>query len=335
MSEIIAQVFRGDLVESLHRGDIAVVDGQGRIVAAVGDPEKVTYMRSSAKPIQALPVVETGAADAFGLTEEELAVICASHSAEQEHIQVVRGILEKIGLDESFLACGVHAPLDEVSARLLILEGKDPGPIHNNCSGKHAGMLAMAVHLGFSLQDYFLPDHPLQQLILTTMSEMTGLARDEIRIGVDGCGVPVFGLPLRRMAWAYARMISPGLEARRAEAARRIVTAMTRHPVLVAGHGRFNAELLLKTRGRVWGKSGAEGVFCLGLPGPGLGVAVKVEDGSSRAIPPVVLEVLQQLGVLTAEEERELAAFRRPDNTNHRGQVVGRIQPVFQLTRSF
>lgn len=331
MSEILAEVLRGELVESLHRGDVAVVDAQGRVVACVGDPEKVTFMRSSAKPIQALPVVETGAAGAFGLTGKELAVICASHAAEQEHIETVQGILRKIGLDETYLACGVHPPLDETSARLLLLEGKDPGPVHNNCSGKHSGMLAMAAYLKLPLQDYYRPDHPLQQLILRTMAEMTGLRPENIHVGIDGCGVPVFGMPLRNMAFAYARMISPGLEPGRARAAQEIVSAMTRYPIMVAGLGRFNSELMTRTNGRVWGKTGAEGLFCLGLPEKGLGVAVKVEDGSSRGIPPTVVEVLHQLGALNREEEGNLASFHQPANTNRRGQVVGVIRPAFQL----
>lgn len=334
MSETLVHVTRGDLVESLHHGDIAVVNEAGELLYSVGDPERVSYIRSAAKPAQALPIVESGAADHYRLSDRELAVMCASHNAEAIHTETVLGILRKIGLSEAALQCGVHAPYDAEANEQLILAGRKPSPVHSNCSGKHSGMLTLAQHMGWPVEGYFRPDHPVQKAAKAAVAAMAGYPEDKIVIGTDGCGVPVFGMPVRNMAVIFAQLAKPVRQpAVRQEACRRIVRAMTGEPQMVAGRNRFNTDLLRAARGKIVAKSGAEGVFCVGVVGEGIGIAVKVDDGSSRAHPVVVTSILKQLGYLDADAERELAKYLQPEVRNHRNEVVGRIVPAFTLRR--
>ncbi|MCL6581237.1 MAG: asparaginase [Firmicutes bacterium] len=334
MSEILVEVRRGDYVECVHRGSVAVVDLDGRLVASVGDPDCVTFMRSAAKPIQALAVVESGAYEEFGLTERELAVMCASHSSEPCHVEVVLGILRKLGLDESYLQCGTHLPTHGPSAKALLREGREPTAVHSNCSGKHAGMLALARRMGWSLDDYWTEDHPVQRLCLENVAAVTGYPARAIGVAKDGCGVAVFALPLRHMALGFARLACPGdprtgFGPERARAAALVVRAMRAHPEMVAGTGRLCTALLRATP--VLAKGGAEGVYCFGVPGRGLGCALKIDDGGSRAVGPAVVRVLEELGVVGPDLPGELEPFRRPRNTNHRDEVIGSIEPVFRL----
>jgi len=334
MSETLVHVTRGDLVESLHHGDIAVVNELGELLYSVGNPERVSYIRSAAKPAQALPIVESGAADHYRLSDRELAVICASHNAETIHTETVLGILRKIGLSETALQCGVHAPYDAETHEQLILAGRKPSPVHSNCSGKHSGMLTLAQHMGWPVEGYFRPEHPVQQAAKAAVAAMADYPEDKIVIGTDGCGVPVFGLPVRNMAVIFAQLAKPVRQPEiRQEACRRIVRAMTGEPQMVAGRNRFNTDLLRAARGKIVAKSGAEGVFCVGIVGAGIGIAVKVDDGSSRPHPVVVTTILKQLGYLDADAERELAKYLQPEVRNHRGEVVGRIAPAFTLRR--
>ncbi|MHB0885300.1 MAG: asparaginase [Bacillota bacterium] len=334
MSTVIANVTRGPIVECIHRGDIAVVDPEGRLVAHAGDPDKVTYMRSSAKPIQALNVVLTGAADHFGLDDQELAITCASHDAEDQHVNTVRSVLTKLGLDESALLCGVHAPVNAAAARALVVAGKKPGPVHNNCSGKHSGMLAVARQLGAPLDNYLALDHPVQQMNLAVVAEFAGVDPTSVIVGVDGCGVPVFGLPMRAMARAFARLAAPEvLRPELAAAARRVVVAMQKNPTLIEGTGRFTSRLIEVGAGRLVAKSGAEGVFCAGSLQKKLGLAVKGEDGSLRPLPPVVLKALSELGAVGPDDLAALAKFTRPVVKNNRGDRVGEVIAVAELRR--
>lgn len=331
MSEVLAHVTRGELIESMHRGSIAVVHPDRSLVASSGDPALLTYWRSAAKPIQALTVITTGAADHFRFTDRELAVMCASHAAERFHRETVQSILDKIGLSERDLQCGTHMPLDEGAARELIVSGGQPTPLYSNCSGKHAAMLAVAVHMGFQPQGYYLADHPVQKLMIATVSDFCDVPVRDLQLGVDGCGVPVFGLPLRAMALAYARLADPSeIKAEYAEAVERIVRAMQAYPEMVSGTGRFTTELMRAGAGEVIAKSGAEGVFSFGLRSSGLGITVKVEDGGSRAIPRLVLEILRQLGYDLSGHPL-LLPFERGEVRNNRGELVGRILPVFTL----
>lgn len=334
VSEIMVEVTRGPVVESIHRGDIAVVNPEGELLYYLGDPNKVTYMRSSAKPIQALAVVESGAAEHFGFTAAELAVTCASHNAEQVHVNTVLSILGKIGLEESALKCGTHLPIHLESRRELIRLGRESTAVHSNCSGKHAGMLAVCVHNGWPIEEYFRPEHPVQQLSLHNMAELSDFPVDEIFIGVDGCGVVVWGVPIRSMALAFARLADPSrLPPRRQAAVRRIVEAVQQHPEMIAGTGRFCSVLVETMRPRIVGKSGAEGVYCLGQLEGRIGMALKVEDGNSRAAYPSTVAVLDQLKLIREAELETLEAYYHPQNLNVRGAVIGEIRPVFRLKK--
>jgi len=335
MAEAMVEITRGPLVESIHRGDMAVVNPSGELLYYLGDPNKVTYMRSSAKPIQALAVIESGAADCFGFSDRELAVMCASHSAEKIHVDTVLSILDKIGLDETALGCGSHLPIHEESRNTLIRGGSDPTQVHSNCSGKHSGMLAVCVQNGWPLDDYYQPDHPLQRLLLENMEGMSDVPVRDIAIGVDGCGVAVWGVPIRAMALSFARLVDPsGLPPIRQRAVRRIVAAIKKHPEMIAGTDRFCTALVRATRPDVVAKSGAEGVYCLGHNAGRVGLALKVEDGNGRATAPAAVEALNQLGLLKPAEAEKLQAYHYPENTNVRGEVVGEVRPAFELKKA-
>lgn len=294
----LAAARRGALVESIHRGRIAVCHASGGILDAVGDPEGYVYLRSSAKPFQALPLLLSGAADALRLSDEELAVVCASHNAEPRHLSAVRSILRKVGLSEGDLQSGTHPPLYAPAAARLARSGDEPRPIHGNCSGKHAGMLALCVHEGWDTVSYRKPDHPVQQKILGALAEICVVGRDEILVAGDNCGVPTFALPLKNVAIGFARLASgEGLEGELGVAARRIREAMRSNPFMVAGTDRLDTELMQATNLLL--KSGAEAVFAGGSP-EGWGIAIKVSDGSGRAVRPAALAALSNQGVRTA-----------------------------------
>jgi len=338
----LVEVRRGPIVESRHRGHVAAVDGDGRLVATLGDPEMVTYLRSSAKPHQAVPLVAGGAADRFGFDDREIAVACGSHSGQAVHAETVAGMLRKIGLGAEALKCGVHVPFDAETARALRESGRKPDILQNNCSGKHTGMLALALHLGAPPETYDQPDSPVQRAILAAVSQFSGVPEGGIVLGVDGCGVPVFGLSVRAMALMYSRLVSPpvSLDAATREAARRVVAAMGRHPEMVGGTvERFDTEVMRATGGRVVSKVGAEGVYTAGvLPceewPKGLGLAFKVEDGEDRrARPTVAIESLRQLGVLNDDALAALKPYASFPVKNHRGDFVGEILPSFDLRR--
>ena len=330
----IAEVTRGNLVESIHRGAVAVVNTKGKLLASAGDPGYLTYFRSAAKPIQAIPVVESGASRHFGLNLQEIALMTGSHSGEAQHTETARSILRKIGLGVEYLQCGAHDPLYKPSRDALLAQGLKPSSLHNTCSGKHAGMLTLARYRELSLEDYFRPEHPIQQEMLKTVAEMAGLVTEQIPAGIDGCGVPVFGLPLEKMASAYARISAPGdndLTVARKEACLLIKEAMTTHPFMVGGTDRFDTDLLKTCQGKLIAKFGAEGVYCVGVPEKGWGIAVKVEDGNLRALPSITLAVLEQLGLLTVEEKEKLSGYGQRRLTNHRGDLIGEIRAVVSL----
>ena len=318
------------------------MDGEGRLVASLGEPETVTYLRSSAKPFQAVPLIKTGAADRFGLTDAELAIACGSHSGEDLHEGVVAGMLAKIGLGESFLKCGVHDPFDRATAERLRREGQSPGVLRNNCSGKHTGMLVLSRHLGAPPESYDDPAGPVQQAILRAVSQFSGVPAEGVALGTDGCGAPVFGVPVRAMALMYARLVAPpaDFDEETRGACRRLVSAMTRHPELVGGTvERFDTEVMRAAAGLVVSKIGAEGVYTAGvLPcaawPKGLGLAFKIEDGEDRrARSTIAIESLTQLGVLDEDAQKSLSPYASFPVLNHRGEIVGKIQPSFRLER--
>jgi len=328
----LAEVTRSGLTECVHYGHVVVADPDGRILHAVGDPHVRTYMRSAAKPIQAMAVVRSGAADAFALTDPELAVICSSHYGEPFHVRAVQGILSKIGLSFADLRCGRATSLNPAYALRLARQGINPAPQFNDCSGKHAGMLAACVHNGYSLDDYLDPGHPLQRENRRNMAAVGGLPEEEIGLGVDGCSAPVFALPLAAMARAYARLAVPAtLPPELGATVPRIWRAMTAHPEMIAGTGGFCTELMRHTAGKLLGKLGAEGIYCIAVRPQGVAIALKIADGHSRAIPPVALRALEELAVLKPPERAGLAHFVAPQNVNDVGRVVGEIRPSFRL----
>jgi L-asparaginase II len=323
------EVWRGGIVESRHEVSVAVADGAGRIRARAGDAELVVFARSAIKPIQALPLVEEGIADRYGLGEEELALVCASHNGEPAHVAVARSILSRIGVAEESLGCGADRPFGEAADRALMEAGEQPGRIHNNCSGKHAGMMALALGNGWPIAGYIRQDHPVQQRMLGLVAEWSGLPAEEIGTAVDGCCVVTFALPLSALARAFGRFA--GSARRPGTAAARIVRAMTRHPDMVAGEGRLDTDIVRVTGGRVLAKVGAEGVFAAIVPGAELGVVLKVEDGSKRAAAPALVGVLRALGVLTDEEVAALARHAAPNVMNTRGEQVGAVRAIVEL----
>jgi L-asparaginase II len=336
----LVEVWRGRVVESRHRGHVAAVEPQGRLVSYAGEPETITYLRSSAKPFQAVPLLTSGAADRFRLDEAELAVACGSHSGEDAHALTVARMLEKIGLDESFLKCGAHEPYDAATAGALRARGERPGVLRNNCSGKHTGMLALAVHLGARPEEYDHADSPVQRAILRAVAQFSGLNEENIAVGTDGCGVPVFGMSVRSMALMYARLASPPSdfdeETRRACA--RLTAAMTARPEMVGGtRERFDTEVMRACGASVVSKIGAEGVYTAGvLPcerwPKGLGLAFKIEDGEDRrARSTIAIEALRQLDVLNEDARKALKPYASFPVKNHRGENVGEIRTSFKL----
>jgi L-asparaginase II len=316
----LAAVTRGALLESVHRGRLVICDPDGKVLEAAGDPEAYIYARSSAKPFQALPLVRSGAADALGLTDDELAVVCASHNAEEPHLTAVTTILEKAGLTEDDLQSGAHLPLYEPEADRLIRSSEEPRPIHGNCSGKHAGMLAVCVHEGYDTATYRDPAHPLQRRILGLIAEVCGLRDDEVLVAGDNCGVPAFALPLRSFATGLARIATgKALSDDLAIAALRIRDAMREHPFMVAGTGRFDTELMDSTDLLV--KGGAEAVLVVGSQ-EGWGMALKISDGAVRAVRPAALAALGGMGVEVPEEISSVSALH--------GEKVGEIRPLIQ-----
>ncbi|HEY8203467.1 MAG TPA: asparaginase [Pyrinomonadaceae bacterium] len=336
----LVEVWRGPIVESLHRGHLIAVDGAGKTITALGAPETVTFIRSSGKPFQAIPLIASGAADRFGLTEKEIAIACGSHSGEAIHVETVQSILNKIGLDAGALKCGVHEPFSAEVARELGRNQQPPSVLQNNCSGKHAGMLALAKHLGAPTETYDRLDNPVQHHILRIVSEFSGVPTEGIAIGVDGCGVPVFGIPVRAMALMYARLVHPpaDFDTPVKDASRRVVNAMIRFPEMVGGSkDRLDTELIRAASGKLISKIGAEGVYTVGvLPcdewPAGIGFALKLEDGDDhRARPPAVIEALRQLRVLHDNEISSLASYAPTPITNRRGERVGEARAAFSL----
>jgi L-asparaginase II len=330
---VVANAYRGEQMESSHLGHIAVVDHHGTLLFSYGDPHRPTFARSSMKPLQAIPVVETGAADRYQLEPADLSLCCASHSGEPRHRNRAMAMLTKAGQAESCLQCGTHVPRHEESYKELILAGKSLTPIYSNCSGKHAGMIATATHMGEDVATYLLPEHPVQQRILDVVEDLTGYPKEKIELGIDGCGVPVHRLPLANYAWAFAKLAKPEAISNpvRREAAKRVVDGMVAHPEMVGGENRYCTDLMTAFKGRIMGKVGAESVYCLGDRERGIGVAIKIEDGGPRAINPVVNEVLRQLGIGLDGALEELREYTNPPITNMSGAVVGRIETPFKL----
>ena len=338
----LVEVTRGSIVESTHFGAFIVVDSKGSVIASQGNPDLLNYPRSSMKPFQALPFIERGGAEKFGLTDQEIAIICASHSGTDLHGSVLKEMHRKIGTTEADLACGVHWPGDSATRDAMKFAGETPTPFRHNCSGKHTGMLAHAKLRGSPIEDYLNPQHPVQVAIRETLAEMIEMSPDDMPLGIDGCSAPVYGIPLRNMAHATAKLADPWMLAeKRAQACRKITHAMMTHPDMIAGPGMFDTDLMTAGHGKVFCKGGAEGYQIIGvMPGvtgegaPGLGIAFKISDGDNgnRARPSVSLALLAALGVLTEEELAQLSAYGNVPLTNWRGFLVGEIRSAFSLS---
>lgn len=328
---VLIEITRGDRVESFHRGSISIVDSSGKAAIALGDVDTPCYPRSSLKPIQALPLVESGAADAFGIGTEELALACASHSGEPMHTERVAAWLARIGCSESDLACGAHPSRFEPVAEAMIRRGEKPTRVFNNCSGKHTGFLTVARHWEIATKGYELHAHPVQRAVAETLGEMTGLGPD-MPWGVDGCTAPNFALPLRSFALALARVAEPSSVSRvREQAAKRIVAAMIAHPELVSGTGRTCAILMRACGGKAAVKTGAEGFFAGMIPGRGWGIAIKIDDGAGRAADAVMAILLEKLHLMNGDSEAGKIA--RAPVLNTVGKQVGERRAALALAQ--
>lgn len=330
----LAAVLRGEIVESVHLGAVAVVAADGGLIAAAGDPATTTASRSAVKPFQALPLVLAGGVARFALDDADLALVCASHGGTPAHVERARALLARGAFDVADLGCGAHPPSDADAARDLESAHSAPTPLHNNCSGKHAGMLLACRLLGFDAAGYLDFAHPLQLRLRDEVALAAGVER-VLRRAVDGCSAPTYELAVGELARAFAALASPPdapLDAPRQAALARLGAAMAAAPEMVAAPGRFTTALIATTGGRVLGKEGAEGVYCVAIRGPRpMGIAVKIADGAKRARDAVVLDLLAQLGALSGGEQRELAAFARPQLVNHRGTTVGEIVSEVEL----
>jgi L-asparaginase II len=325
----LAEATRGEMVESRHVGAYAVADAAGRIVLAAGDIHRPIYARSAIKPLQALPLIETGAAEHYSLGIGEIALACASHNGVPQAAAAVAAWLERIGLEASDLECGAHMPSEHTAAEALLRAGLPPSALHNNCSGKHAGFLTTAKYLDEPTRGYIGAEHPVQRRVLATLSAMTGLDLTRAPHGIDGCGIPVVGIPLNALARAMARLADPaGLAPGRRAAAARILEAMAAEPRIVAGASRFTREVMLAAGAAVRLKPGAEGTFCAALPGIGLGIALKIDDGAGRAADVAMGGILVKLGVLDPDQIAALAPVLRPQIANVAGLPVGELRAV-------
>ena len=335
-SDILAHVIRGNTVESIHRGHVIVIDGDGETVASLGDPSTVTFFRSASKAFQAIPCITSGAADAFGFTEKEIALASASHSGEVVHVAIAMQMLVKAGLSESDLKCGAHLPFSEVDAGHMMRAGEEPTQLHNNCSGKHVAMLAFAKPIGADLSNYDSPASRIQKRILRCVADFCEIPENDVAIGIDGCAAPNFAVPVAAMAKSFINLISPSkFPEVTQDACSRIVAATLKYPELIGGTDRLDTMLMQAAPGKLISKVGADGVWLCGvLPSEqyptGLGIALKVADGDDyRGRPVIAIEILKQLGLL---ERDDLSDLSPGSISNRRGDIVGRTVATFSFS---
>lgn len=322
---ILVENIRGEVVESFHRGSFCVVDEKGNVIWSEGDIQQVSFPRSALKYFQHIPFLLSGGFDSFGFTDRELAIMCASHNGEPMHLEVVDDVLGRISLNSDALKCGAQQPTLKKDFVALIKANKEPSCMHNNCSGKHAGFLAHCTHNHLDLEDYLSASHPLHQQIKQITSLFYEVPEEELVVGVDGCSAPIFGMPLYNQALAYKNLVSP-MSWKNAEltiACDRIVQAVTKYPLLIAGTKRYCTDLMRITNGRIVGKTGADGIYCLSIPHKKWGIAIKIDDGKMGPQYQVAQEILIKLNLLTAEEAEQLQAHWHCDNKNFAGNLVG------------
>lgn len=331
---IVIKVYRGDLVDLTHIGHVAVADYTGKILYYCGDPYRVTLARSSSKPVQAIAVYESGAVDAYGITDREAAVFSGSHSGESIHIDAVKSILSKAGLGCEYLQCGIHPPFGKRAKQELREKGLAAEPVHNNCSGKHAGMLVTAKYMNEDLSTYYKPEHPVQKRIVKLLADVCQYDEDKIILAVDGCGVPVHAMPLYKFAQGFARLSKPEVFGdRRGQIVKNITDSMTAYPEMIAGTDRICTDLMKVCGDRLFGKAGADGYYAIGLKDRGIGMAFKIEDGKTEMVHPFVLEVLRKLDLITTEELKKLERYYVLESKNNRGETVGCAKADFELIK--
>ncbi|TPL01835.1 MULTISPECIES: asparaginase [unclassified Mesorhizobium] len=329
---VLVEVTRGAVVESAHRGAVSIFDADGKPVWEIGDTERPVFPRSAVKAIQALPLVESGAADAYGFGNRELALACASHSGEPAHVELAQAMLAKAGLDKTALECGAHWPSSHDATIALARAGNVPDALHNNCSGKHSGFLCTCVHSGISHGGYVRAGHALQEMVRDAMQSVTGAAHDVDHCGTDGCSIPTYAVPLKNFAQGFARMATGrGFSPERAKAAKRLLSACMAEPFLVAGTGKADVALMQAAPGRIFVKTGAEGVYCAALPELGLGIALKCDDGAGRAAEVMIAAVLAKLLRGDEAPATRLAELAHPAIESRIGAKVGSLRPTAAL----
>jgi L-asparaginase II len=334
MNPIVIEVLRGGYVESTHTGAVAVADANGVMRIAIGDVDRPVFPRSAVKALQALPLVASGAADALRLTDAELALACASHAGEPEHVATAAGMLAKAGVDERALECGVHWPSGEAAARALARDSRTPGALHNNCSGKHSGFVCVGCLMARAagqdvrafVKGYVRPDHPVMRQASAALQAATGADLERAPRATDGCSIPTFGIPLRRLAHGFARFATGiGLASEHADAAKRLRSAVAAAPFMVAGTGRFGTVVMQHFGARVFVKSGAEGVYCGALPALGLGIALKIDDGNTTRAEVAMATVLEALLPADDGDHAFLRGLNAPVLKNWNGIAIGGI----------
>lgn len=331
---IVAKTYRGNIVDLTHIGHIAVVDTKGNILYHYGDPKRITFARSSAKPMQAIPVLDSGAVDKYSITDKEMAIFCASHSGEDFHLKAVESILKKAGLNNKYLQCGSHYPFAKYVTEEMKRKDLKPESIHCNCSGKHSGMLITAKYYNEDLNNYYKPDHPVQKRILKTISEVCDYPQDKIILGTDGCGVPVHALHLYKFAQGFAKLSKPQVfDKDREDIVRKITNAMTTYPEMVGGTDRICTDLMKRFGDRLFAKAGAAAYYAIGLKDRGIGITFKIEDGNSTILPGVILETLLQLDVIKKEELKPLEKYYIQKSINHKKELVGETKFDFKLIK--
>ena len=327
----LVEVARGALVESRHRGSVSVVDADGAAVLSLGDVDRRVFPRSAVKALQAMPLVESGIAEAYALTDEEIALACASHSGEPEHVAAAQSMLAKAGLDEGCLECGVHWPMGEAANRALAAQGQGPSALHNNCSGKHAGFICLACGMNEDPTGYVAAEHPVQRRVREALEDLTGACHTQEKGGIDGCSIPTYAIPLPSLAFGFARFgAGAGLSRESKAAAERIRRAVARHPFMVAGTGRFDTRLMEILRERAFVKTGAEGVYCAALPELGFGIALKAEDGNGRAAEAMMAALVLRF-LRLGEERAAVEALAQPVLRNWNGIEVGQVRVSLDL----
>ncbi|NIM14033.1 MAG: asparaginase [Candidatus Aminicenantes bacterium] len=330
----LVEITRGDIVERVHHGHVGVVQADKKILFSLGDPYKNTYMRSAAKPVQVMPLLLSDGDQRFGFIDREIAIMCASHYCEPNHMETLESILRKTNLTEKNLLCGSSYSLKFDYALELAAKHVPLNQLYNDCSGKHLGMLSLCLHRNYPLENYISPDHPVQQEILEFFCDFCEVEKESVGIAIDGCSAPVFSLPLYNMALAYLKLSNPDsfdLDPKTAAVCRKVFTAMTAHPEIISGTGGFCTALIGSTSGKLIGKVGADGIYCVGVKGKGIGLAVKIEDGNKNPLSTVVIEILSNLGILSEAEKAKLKKFHSKDVKNDMQIIVGVQKPCFKI----